>query len=89
MNEIVASITKRYGAYLVSFDHHETFNDSTPVEMYDCASSLAVAKRNAKSDARGAGWTHLTWEPGPDHGYGKDALLLTGHPPDEDGRETY
>lgn len=59
MNEIIATVSKSHGAYLVSFDYHDNFQDSPAVELYDCASSLAVAKRLAKEGAKGADFTRM------------------------------
>lgn len=77
--DLIASITPRNGAYLISFDHHPSFvDDGTPVDLYDCARSLATAKRVTKRDARDGGCTHLRWAEGPEHGYNASVLLLLG-----------
>lgn len=49
-----ATVTKRYGAWLVVLSGPEL--DVTPDELFDCASSLAVAKRRAREMAAAVGY---------------------------------
>jgi len=79
---VIASITPRHGAYLITLDHSPFSEDTAPSELYDAAGSLTTAKRVAKEQARDGGCTHLKWVPGPVHGYSETVTLLVGVVPD-------
>jgi len=59
----VAYVTRRNGAWLVQYSGNAP-TDWSEHEQFDCASSLAVAKRLAKEGARTYA-THLHWEERP------------------------
>lgn len=79
----IASIIKRNGAYLISWDHHNSVSeDMTPNQLYDAASSRTVARRLARQGAVEMGFTDLRWAKDDEmDNYATDQLL--GIDPDE------
>lgn len=78
---IVASLTPRNGAYLISLDHLEEFKDKPANELYDAARSVAVARRETKNYFKELGLRNLNWLEGPERGYPDGVLVLVGFIP--------
>lgn len=54
--QTAATVMRRLGAWLISWEHGDVGDIAGPVDLYDCASSLATAKRVAVEDARRFGY---------------------------------
>lgn len=73
----VAHISHRNGAYLVSMYLTEETEDSTPDAMYDCAGSLAAAKRIARAMAEEFGYEPAwRWRETATHGWTLEAKIV-------------
>lgn len=97
--ERVAMVSRSHGAWLV-YACGSAYEDLTPIEQFDAASSLRVAKRIAVEDALAAGYERPVRWTRTDHGswhlsamYDEDAVLAGearaharayGYPDEED-----
>jgi hypothetical protein len=74
---LVATIVKRNGAYLVSWDHHASMaEDMTPNQLYDAASSRVKAREIARRGAVEMGIFDMRWAKDQEkHGPWDDELL--------------
>lgn len=80
---IAARISRRHGAWLIQFhESNDRDGTTTPDEVFDCASSLRVAKRVTRQGAIELGWRPpFQWIEDPD----SLSVLLMGL--DNDGIE--
>lgn len=63
-----ARISRRHGSWFIhNSESNETDGTTTPDELFDCASSVRVAKRIARKVAVELGWSGpFTWVEDPD-----------------------